>query len=129
MSKVSFPRGRGSIAQRYGQNFYEMQKEGVSLIDIARAYQVSKASVANGLAWYRKQNGAPVIGNVEQRRKDRRATAKGGAISVETHGAVFHKMHCGKGLTAAAIARREEIPVETVRMVLQAYREQMWGEV
>lgn len=39
----------------------------------------------------------------------------------------WHEMHCGGGMTAPAIAKKDNVTLGIVRKTLQAYRERMWG--
>lgn len=102
--------------------FYELARQGVSIEDIAEAYGHSIRVVRAGIWEYRSRYALPRLVIVS-----RKAPSKPKAPTVAKHGAKFHRMHCGGGMTAEAIAQRENLCADAVRRVLQAYRQEMWG--
>lgn len=104
---------------------YKMRKIGMQIKEISEKLCVSCATISYGIADHCRENNLerPFMGVVPFLTDKKIASL----FTVEEHGPKWHKMHCGKGLRSPDIAHIEGADVETVREILFAYRQKIWG--
>lgn len=103
-----------------GKQAYEMRMDGNTWGAIAFLLGVNHESTARNLARrYAAQNGLTLNSQKHVKHAPKKQTGDDAQR--------WHKLHCGGGMNALAIADYEGVPVEIVRSTLQAYRQKMWG--